>query len=98
MKLFGDMLESPDTVIISQEIQNIFESFVDKSVKYFIRTNQMMNPVDYEKDEDDQYEDEDEEAEKKPTKRPSMQKKWSNSKVVHSNWGDNISLMDADDE
>jgi hypothetical protein len=92
LKLFGDMLENPDKTMISQEIRNIFESFVDKSVKYFIRTDQMLNPVDYEKDEDDQYEDES----PKSSKKMPNKKRWSGCKEGNSNWGDNISLIDTE--
>ena len=61
LELFSGLLNEPDNVIVSQEIHSIFESFVDKSVKYFIRTNQMLNPKSFSEidDDDDDNDDDD---------------------------------------
>jgi hypothetical protein len=60
IQLFTDLLNDHDkNVIISHEIHCIFNSFVDKSVKYFIRNNEMKNPISYKEAEDDDDDDDD---------------------------------------
>jgi cobalamin biosynthesis protein CobT len=45
LELFTKLLNDGDNVTISQEIRGIFDSFIDKSVNYFIRTQQMLQPT-----------------------------------------------------
>jgi len=80
LKLFNQLMIDSENTTISQEIHNIFDNFIDKSVSYFSRMERIANPIDYEKDEDDEDE-------------PVKQRK---SKVGHSNWGDSIIMDDAD--
>lgn len=59
LNICTQLLNSDEKFQISHEIQSLFYTFVDKCVKHFHRMNQIKNPIDYEKDEDEKYEDED---------------------------------------
>jgi DNA-directed RNA polymerase delta subunit len=71
LELFTKLLNDGDNVTISQEIRGIFDSFIDKSVNYFIRTQQMLQPTNNNNkhhnkrhnkyDDDDDVDDEDDE-------------------------------------
>jgi len=64
LTLFTKMLDDRDNVNVSQEIHGIFDSFIDKCVSYFIRTQKMLEQSATTNNEED---DEDED-EKKPKK------------------------------
>jgi hypothetical protein len=70
LTLFTNMLDNPENVNVSQEIHGVFESFIDKSVNYFIRTQKMLDPDTKFEEED---EDTDDDMDAQNTKR--MQKK-----------------------
>jgi hypothetical protein len=80
LQLFTSLLNDPENVIVSQEIHNIFESFVDKSVKYFIRTNEMLNKTKYDDDDDpdDDPDDDDDDAPDEQWKTNEKRKKMQN--------------------
>jgi polyribonucleotide nucleotidyltransferase len=50
VELFTKLLNDGENVTISQEIHGIFETFVDKAVRYFIRKDEMENDRDDDED------------------------------------------------
>jgi hypothetical protein len=78
VKLFGQLLNNREKVKVSHEIHEIFDSFIDKSVSYFIRTQKMLNPQtrfgeDDDDDEEDHNDDDDEQS--ADGERPKTNKK-----------------------
>jgi hypothetical protein len=88
--MFNDLLNGNENVIIPQEIHNIFETFIDKSVKHIIRKKQLLNPIKYEEDDDDDDDDDDDE-DQEPQKSKSTTK-YKNRDNISSNWGEDIIL------
>jgi hypothetical protein len=60
LTLFTNMLDNRDNVNVSQEIHSIFDSFIDKSVNYFIRTQKMLDMAAASNEDEDEDDDEDE--------------------------------------
>ena len=102
MRLFEQMLNDRERVKVGQEIHELFDSFIDKAVSYFIRTQKMLNPRTQFGDDDDDDDDDDEAVDETDTNNKKNTNAFNKhiyggssinfQKKKQSNFGDDIEL------